>query len=196
MTNKKTISTKTMTIAAILTALVVLLQFIGQSIRLGPFMISLVLVPIVVGAAVCGAGIGAWLGFVFGFVVLISGDATAFLAINVFGTIVTVILKGTLCGLCAGLVYKLLEKKNTTLAVTLSAVTAPVVNTGVFLLGCSVFFLDTINEWSAAAGSENVFSYMILVLVGGNFLVELAIDLLLSPIIVRVISIAGNRFSR
>lgn len=196
MTNKKTISTKSMTLAAILTALVVLLQFIGQSIRLGPFMISLVLVPIVVGAAVCGAGIGAWLGFVFGFVVLISGDATAFLTINIFGTIVTVILKGTLCGICAGIVYKLLEKKNTTLAVTLSAVTAPVVNTGVFLLGCSVFFLDTINEWSAAVGSESVFSYMILVLVGGNFLAELAIDLLLSPIIVRAISIAGNRFSR
>ena len=80
-TNK--MSTKNMVLGAILTALVILLQFMGSFIHLGPFSISLVLIPIVIGAATCGAGIGAWLGFVFGIVVLISGDAAAFLAVNV-----------------------------------------------------------------------------------------------------------------
>ena len=70
-------------------------------------MISLVLIPIVIGAATCGPKIGAWLGFVFGIFVLISGDAAAFLSVDIFGTIVTVLLKGTLCGLAAGYVYKL-----------------------------------------------------------------------------------------
>lgn len=101
-----------MVFAAILTALVVILQFIGQTIRLGPFMISLVLMPIVIGAAVCGPKIGGWLGFVFGIFVLISGDAAAFLAVNVPGTVITVLLKGILCGLAAGIVYKALEEKN------------------------------------------------------------------------------------
>ena len=96
-TIQKSNSTKTMVATAILTALVVVLQFMGQFIRLGPFMISLVLVPIVIGAAIGGAKSGAWLGFVFGVTVLISGDAAVFLAVNAFGTVVTVLAKGQLC---------------------------------------------------------------------------------------------------
>lgn len=186
-------STKTMVLAAILTALVVVLQFIGQTIRLGPFMISLVLVPIVIGAATCGPKIGGWLGFVFGLFVLISGDAAAFLTINIFGTIVTVLLKGVLCGFVAGYVYQLLEGKNKTLAVFAAAVVCPVVNTGVFLLGCLVFFMDTIILW---ANGSNVIAYMFVGLVGGNFLVELALNLVLGPAIVRLVGIAEKKFAR
>ena len=186
-------STKTMVLAAILTALVVVLQFIGQTIRLGPFMISLVLVPIVIGAATCGPKIGGWLGFVFGLFVLISGDAAAFLTINIFGTIVTVLLKGVLCGFVAGYVYQLLEGKNKTLAVFAAAVVCPVVNTGVFLLGCLVFFMDTIVLW---ANGSNVIAYMFVGLVGGNFLVELALNLVLGPAIVRLVGIAEKKFAR
>ena len=186
-------STKTMVLAAILTALVVVLQFIGQTIRLGPFMISLVLVPIVIGAATCGPKIGGWLGFVFGLFVLISGDAAAFLTINIFGTIVTVLLKGVLCGFAAGYVYQLLEGKNKTLAVFAAAVVCPVVNTGVFLLGCLVFFMDTIVLW---ANGSNVIAYMFVGLVGGNFLVELALNLVLGPAIVRLVNMAEMKFSK
>lgn len=191
-------STKTMVLAAILTALVVVLQFIGQTIRLGPFMISLVLVPIVIGAATCGPKIGGWLGFVFGLFVLISGDAAAFLTINIFGTIVTVLLKGVLCGFVAGYVYQLLEGKNKTLAVFVAAIVCPVVNTGVFLLGCAVFFMDTINLWSTLGPIQydSVIAYMFLGLVGGNFLVELGMNLILSPAIVRLVDMAEKKFAR
>ena len=191
-------STKTMVLAAILTALVVVLQFIGQTIRLGPFMISLVLIPIVIGAATCGPAIGGWLGFVFGIFVLISGDAAAFLAVDVFGTIVTVLLKGILCGVAAGYVYKLLEGKSKVLAVIVAAIVCPVVNTGVFLLGCTVFFMDTIRFWKgiSAVAYESVVAYMFLGLVGGNFLVELGMNLVLSPAIVRLVNMAEEKFSK
>ena len=182
-----------MVFAAILTALVIILQFIGQTIRLGPFMISLVLIPIVIGAAVCGPKIGGWLGFVFGIFVLISGDAAAFLAVNVPGTVITVLLKGMLCGLAAGIVYKALERKNRTLAVIVAAIVCPVVNTGVFLLGCAIFFMDTIVLW---ANGSNVIKYMFLGLVGGNFLVELAINLVFGPTIVRLVNMAEMKFSK
>ena len=112
MSNERKKQTQVLVLGAILTALVVILQFMGSFIRFGPFAISLVLIPIVIGAATCGVKIGTWLGFIFGVVVLISGDASAFLAVNVFGTIVTVLLKGAACGLAAGLIYKLLEKYN------------------------------------------------------------------------------------
>ena len=208
-------STQTMVLGAVLTALVVILQFMGAFIRFGPFSISLVLIPIVIGAATCGVAIGAWLGFIFGIVVLISGDAAAFMAINVPGTIVTVLLKGILCGLCAGLVYKYvtsalnkrsakqmarigvcgdcepkvlayISRNNKYIAVLAAAIVCPVVNTGIFLVGCFVFFLDTVASW---AGEAHVIYYMIFGLVGGNFLFEVASNLLLSPVVVRLLNI-------
>lgn len=172
---------------ALFTAIVVVLQLLGSFIKFGPFSISLVLIPIVVGAALYGAWAGAWLGFVFSVVVLIT-DAGAFLAISVVGTVVTVILKGTLAGLLAGLAYKALEKHEYP-AVLASAFVCPVVNTGLFLLGCVVFFMPTIKEWAAAFGYENAGSYLILGMVGLNFVFELGVNLIFSPLIVRLIKL-------
>ena len=186
--NKKTntMSVQTLTLSAVLTALVIVLQLMGSFIRLGAFSVSLVLVPIVIGAASCGIVTSTWLGFVFGIVVLLSGDASAFLAINAPGTVVTVLLKGALCGLAAGFVYRLLQKYNRYAAVVVAAVVCPLVNTGVFLLGCAVFFLDTIRLW---AGADGLGHYIIFGLVGGNFLFELLFNIVLSPIIVRLLNI-------
>ncbi len=185
----KRISTRRLTGVALFTAIVVALQFLGAFIRFGPFSISLVLIPIVVGAALYGPLSGAWLGFVFGLVVLLSGDAAAFLGVNPLGTILTVLVKGALAGLCAGLVYRALEKLNGWLAVIVAAVAAPVVNTGVFLLGCLFFFLPTVSEWANAMGFPSVGNYMIFGLVGANFLFELLFNIVLSPVIVRLIKI-------
>lgn len=186
MKNKGKINTQKLVITAILTALVIVLQFMGSFIRFGMFSISLVLIPIVIGSALCGYKAGAWLGFVFGAAVLLSGDASAFLVIDVFGTIVTVLLKGTLCGLAAGITYNLLENQNRYIAVMAAAVVCPIVNTGVFLLGCLVFFLETITEWGIGLGFQNVGKYMIFGLVGGNFIFELITNIVLAPIILRV----------
>ena len=182
------ISTKNLALGAILTALVIVLQLLGQFIKFGPASVSLVLVPIIIGAAVCGPAISAWLGLVFGVVVLFT-DAMAFISINIVGTIVTVLLKGVLCGLVAGLIYKLFEKKNLYLGVVFSAIVCPIVNTGIFLLGCYLFFFDTIREWGLSAGFTNVGEYMIVGLVGLNFIFELLVNVVLSPIIVRLINI-------
>lgn len=177
-----------LTLMGILTAIVIVLQAMAIAIRFGTFSITLVLVPIVVGAAMYGWKAGAWLGFVFGVVVLFT-DAGAFLAINVPGTIITCILKGVLAGVVSAVVYKLLEKKNAWIAILAAAIVCPIVNTGVFLLGCLLFFYNTICEWAAGAGFANVGTYMIVGFVGLNFLVELAINLCLSTVIVRILSI-------
>lgn len=189
MSNTRKKQTETLVLGAILTALVVVLQVMGAFIRFGVFSISLVLIPIVIGAAKCGWKIGAWLGFVFGAVVLLNGDAAPFLAVNVFGTILTVLLKGTACGLIAGLTYKLLQKYNSYLAVMVSAIVCPVVNTGVFLLGCVTFFLPTIEQWGASAGFNNAAAYMFLGLAGGNFLFELGVNVVLAPVIIRILNL-------
>lgn len=171
------------------TAIVVVLQLVGATIKVGMFSISLVLLPIVVGAAVYGADAGLWLGTAFGAAVLISGDAAPFMAINVLGTVATVLVKGAACGAVAGLVYQLLAKWNRWVAVFAAALVCPVVNTGVFLLGCRLFFFDTIAQWGAGAGYANAGAYMFLGLAGVNFLVEVATNLVLAPVIVRLIKI-------
>ena len=180
---------RTLTLGAILTALVIVLQMLGQFIRFGPFSISLVLVPIVIGAAMCGPKISTWLGFIFGVAVLMT-DAAAFLAISVPGTVITVLLKGMMAGLAAGLICKVFEKKNRTLAVILAAIVCPLVNTGIFLLGCVVFFLDTVTQWGVGAGFDNVGAYLIFGMVGINFLVEMGINVFLSPVVVRLLNIS------
>lgn len=169
------------TMGAVLTALVIILQFMGAFIRFGVFSVSLVLVPIVIGAATCSAGVSAWLGFVFGVVVLLSGDAAPFMSINMAGTVITVLVKGTACGLVAGLVYKLLSKRNSFTGVLGASVICPIVNTGIFLLGCQLFFLDSITAWGTEAGYANVVAYMFLGLAGGNFIFELITNLILGP---------------
>ena len=182
-------NTKTLVGTALLTALVVVLQALSLVIPpIGPFRISLVLIPIVVGAAMYGYKAGAWLGAVFGVVVLLT-DAGAFLAINVIGTIVTCVLKGAVAGLMAGIVYSLVEKKNRTVAVIVAAIVTPIVNTGLFLLGCSIFFMDTITQWAAGAGFESAGAYMIGGLVGFNFLIEMAVNIVLNPVIIRILDI-------
>lgn len=181
--------TKTMVGIGLFTAIVVVLQLLGGGIKFGMFSISLVLIPIVVGAAVYGWQAGAWLGFAFGVTVLLSGDAAAFMAVHVPGTILTVLAKGTLCGLSAGLVYKLLQKYNKLLAVVAAAITCPVMNTGIFLIGCKLFFYETVSAWGAAAGFQNAAAYMFLGLAGVNFLIELATNVVLVPVITRLISL-------
>lgn len=206
-----------MTILAILTAIVVVLQLLGAFIRFGIFSISLVLVPIIIGAAICGPYSGAWLGCVFGVAVLLSGDAAAFLAIDPFGTVITVFVKGTLAGLLSGIVYKYAGRltrvwaekrapsgKESTdkffnllfkyLPVVLAAIACPVVNTGIFLIGCRLFFYATIAEWGSALGFANAAEYMFLGLAGGNFLFELGTNIILTPVITRLLSINKKIF--
>ena len=192
--NKK-FDTRKLVTCAILTALVIVLQAMGAFIRFGTFSVSLVLVPIVIGAAVCGIWTGAWLGFVFSVVVLFT-DAGAFLAISVPGTIITVILKGTLAGLAAGIVYLALEKVNKYLACVVAAICAPIVNTGIFLIGCRLFFYETIKGWAEGAGFASAGAFMIVGLVGTNFLVEMAINIILSPTILRLVNLGKKSVNR
>lgn len=256
-------------------AIVFVLQHIASAIRFGPFSITLVLAPIIVGAAIYGISTGALLGFEFGLLVLLprpfgTGDAAAFFTISPIPTVIVVLLKGTLAGLCAGLVFKAIEnaaaknsdktakfaspivgtavfsvgyglivsflinqklaeklgdytalaataasvaialisclisvviydtvKKDSKLgAVVIAGITAPVVNTGIFIIGSVLFFMPIINEWAAGAGVESAGVFMITGIVGFNFIFELAINLLLSTVIVRLIKIGRKTITQ
>lgn len=168
-----------------MSAVVVVLQYLGSFIRFGPVSISLVLIPIVVGAAMYGPGAGAVLGGVFSIVVLTQPDTAGFYAISVAGTVITVLGKGILAGWLSGLMYRVCEKTHPMLGVILAAVTCPVVNTGLFALGSRLFFWDYISELGGAV-------FLFTVMIGFNFLAELGANVLCSPVIVRILHIAKH----
>ena len=174
------------------TAIIVALQMLASAIKLGPFSITLVLAPIVIGAALYGIGAGAWLGLTFGVTVLISGDAAAFLTINPIGTVITVIAKGMVAGIVAAVIYKAIEKKNKTVAVVAAGIACPIVNTGIFLIGCYLFFRD----WLIAVFGTTGFATVITGLVSVNFAVELGINMLLASVIVRIIDLGKKQLAK
>lgn len=191
-TNKKFMTTKTIVFGAVMTALVIVLQSLASFIPtlFGPFNGAIALVPIIIGAALCGPWIGAWLGFVFAMVVLLSGNAAFFMQYDAFATILIVIGKGTLCGLAAGFTYKLLSKVNDILAAIVTAIICPIVNTGIFLLGGVTMLTDNLYELTGGA-SEGYRAGIIFFwgLAMANFLFELGMCAILSPVIVKLLSI-------
>ena len=181
-------NTKKIAGIGLLTAVVVVLQLLGGFIKFGPFSITLTLAPIIVGAAIYGVWAGGWLGLIFGVVVLIN-DSALFLAFNPAATIILVLLKGVCCGLAAGAVYRMLSRKNIWLGVIPAGLVAPIVNTGIFVIGCLLFFMPLINEWAAALDFENGTRYLFFGMIGVNFIVEMLINLILSSVIVKIITI-------
>lgn len=190
MNRSKRISTETMVLGAMMTALVVVFQCLATyTTFFGPFSTAIGLIPIVIGASLCGTGVGTWLGLVFGAVVLLTGGGSLFFSFNIPGTIITVLLKGAACGAAAGIVHKLLKPLNQYAAAIASAVVCPVVNTAVFLIGCAVFFLPSAAGIANAIGSDASGMEVFFVLAMGNFLFEVGMNLVLSPVIVRLIGI-------
>lgn len=181
----KNVKIKRMAAVALLMALVVVMQFItGLIPPVGGFSISLVLIPIVLGAALYGPGVGALLGGTFGVVVYINcitgvdaGGAMVFQA-NPFLCALVVLGKGILAGLASGFVYRVLAKKNAYLAMLIAAIVCPVVNTGVFIASMLLFFVDVL---AACAGGGEIIGYVLTGLILANFVPELIINVVFSP---------------
>ena len=186
---------------AMLLALVIVLQSIGGMIKIGPFAPSLVLIPIVIGSIVIGPVGGAILGLVFGTVVVaqcaMGMDAGGFIlwGINPFLTALICLLKGGAAGLVPGLVYRALAGKEPNdgrvlVSSVVASLTAPVINTGLFIIGLSVFFKSTLYAWS---GGTDIMLYIITGLVGINFLIEFGINAIVSPAISTIVKVVTKR---
>jgi uncharacterized membrane protein len=170
---------------ALLMALVFVMQFISGMIPpVGGFSISLVLIPIVLGAAVFGPGAGALLGATFGVIVYINcvtgadpGGAMVFQANPVLCFLV-VMGKGILAGFASGGIYRLISGKNRYVAMLCAAIVCPLVNTGVFIACMLTFFMDVLAAW---ANGAQLLGYILSGLVLANFVPELIINIVLSP---------------
>lgn len=184
-------SARNIAFLAVLVALVVVLQLFSSLIKIGSTPISLVLVPIILGGMLMGIWVGLGLGLLFGFMVIISAlvgyDAftLALLQVNPAMTVILCLLKGGLAGFVSALLFKVLQGKNKYVAVFVAAIAAPVVNTGIFVLG-GLIIVNTIKEIFLTAYDMDLSGispfYIIFVLcVGVNFFIELAVNLVCAP---------------
>ena len=192
MKQKAFFTSKNIAFLAVLLALVIVLQIWGGYIKIGPVNFTFTLVPIVLGAIMIGPLAGAFLGFAFGVVALVNGIVgndvfTYYLfAQQPVFTAALCLVKGAAAGLVSGYLYRLLRKKHEYLAVFVASVSAPIVNTGLFVLGGLMMSGTIAGFLSSANNGSSVAYFLIITCAGINFLVELAINLVFAPALYRV----------
>lgn len=185
---------------AILVALIIVLQSFGANIRIGPTSVSLVLIPIALGGMLVGPGGGALLGLIFGIMTLMAGvTGQDFFTQVLFQdhpllTALICLGKGTAAGFGAGLIYKLVSKKNSIVAGFLAAASAPILNTGLFILG-ALTVSDTLASNFVAEGSTVIY-FLVIGCAGINFILEFLVNLLVSPGLNMVVNVVTKKIRR
>ena len=194
MNSKGYFTARNITALSILLALVIVLQTFGGAINIGPVQLNFTLIPIALGAILLGPIAGLILGFACGVVVavqVILGLVPFYVLIWTETPVVallTCVVKTTVAGFVSGLSYKLLVKKNRYVAVFVAAALVPIINTGLFIVGC----LGMWDAMVALTGGTNVLGFIIVSLVTFNFFIELAINLLCAPALYRVIKVVDR----
>ncbi len=202
MNKRKLLSARNIAYFSVLLALVVVLQCCGGFFRIGPTSLSFVLVPIVLGGILLGWIAGGLLGLVFGFIVLMYGvagaDAFTMYLLNdaPFMTVMICLVKGVAAGVVPALLYKLFSRWNKFAAAVVAAISAPIMNTGIFIVGCLIIsgvltgWMEYLVSVGAMAQVQAVPYYLFIGCAGWNFIIEFAINLVLAPAVHRVVLVA------
>lgn len=185
MSKSKKISQK-VAVLGIFGAVTVVCQLLSYMVKIGTFNLSLVLIPIVLVAVIYGPSYGAFLGGVFGVVAAVAsatgldGGGYILMASSPFFTVLVCLLKGIAAGYLAGIIAIPFKEKHIVIAVVAAALTAPIVNTGIFVAAMFFIFKDTLVQW---ANGGNLIYYTVFGLLGVNFVIELLINVVFSPAI-------------
>ena len=190
-TNKRTPSTKDLTTTAMLIALIVALQaFSSIAARIGLFSFALGLFPATIGSVLYGKKKSLIFGAALGITILAT-DATAFAlyGVNVFATIFVVMLKSVASTFVTATVFEWFGKFNRYVSVVVAAILGPIFNTAIFTVGVCVFFKDFFSQF-IDGGVSFITGFLLLILM--NFIIEMVINIVLSPIVLRVVDIKNK----
>ena len=189
---KDRITTKQITGAAVLSTVEIIMIVVSNYTTIGPVNMNLSLIPIAVGAMLFGPFVGAFLGFLNGMITIVSPSTLAlFMNISPLGTVLVCLLKTSMAGLICGLVFKAFKQKKFAGALV-SSLLVPVINTAIFMGGSYLFFQSWLNA-GAAGYNNNSFLFLIIAVVGWNFLIELGIEIILSPSVYAIVSYFSRR---
>ena len=182
---------------ALLTAIVFAFQILASSIPIGTTRVSLVLIPIVVGAVSLGPLSGGFLGLVFGIITLLAGAMGAdpfthtLFTSQPVATAIICLGKGTLAGIGAGLVYKLTKRANKLASAFLAAAAAPIINTGLFILGGLTLVSGTLQS-NFVSGTTLVY-FLVIGCAGLNFVAEFLLNIVVAPAINTIVNAISHK---
>lgn len=185
--NKKA-TTKELVTTAMLVALIVALQaFSSVAARIGLFSFALGLFPATIGSVLYGKKKSLLFGAALGITILAT-DATAFAlyGVNVFATVFLVMLKSVASTFVTAAIFDLLGKWNRYVTAVVAAILGPIFNTAIFTVGVCIFFKDFFSAF-VDSGVPFIIGFILLIL--GNFIIEMVINIVLSPAVLRVVDI-------
>lgn len=198
-TNNRTIR---MVQLALFTAIIILMTFtpIGY-IKTPGLEITLIVVPVTVGAIVMGPMAGAILGGVFGISSFIqcfglSPFGAVLLSINPVGTFIVCMIPRILMGWLTGLIFNAIKRVDKTKSVSyaVASLAGPLLNTAFFMSALVLFFYnsDYIQGFVTGLKVTNPFTF-IIAFVGVNGLIEAGVCFILGTAISKTLDVIAKR---
>lgn len=188
--------------AALLTAIIVLMAFTPLGyFKTGGLSITLLPIPVVIGAITVGPSVGALLGFVFAITSVVQcfglePFGTTLMGINPVGTILTCIVPRVLMGFLAGIIFKIVKRfsKGGNVPFVVASLSGAILNTAVFMSLLCLFFYNTefIQGLVSAMGAGGMFTFVLL-FVGVNGVIEAVACCILGGLISKAICAFSNR---
>ena len=169
---------------AILAALVLLLSFTPLGyLRIGPLSLSLLMIPVAIGAVVMGPLAGAILGCLFGltsFAQCFMGDFLGgiLVAANPFFAFVVCVVSRTLAGLVCGLIFRAFKGSHKVGPVLVANLAASLLNTLLFLGFLALLYFNlsfTPEQVEALGGLGSALTVVIVTATSINAPIELAL---------------------
>lgn len=167
-------------------------------IPVGTINLNFGLTPIIIAAVLMGPVKGAVIGAVSGIVTMfqvISGQGVFYMflmAENPIAACFLCVIKTAAAGFICGIVFKAIDKilKHRTITSVISSAVCPLVNTGLFAIGMILIFgkaLMANPEISAWANGGGLVVLVFVVLIGVNFFVELLLNAVICPLIIKAL---------
>ncbi|MDD3394387.1 MAG: ECF transporter S component [Clostridia bacterium] len=186
------LSVKDLTTTGMMIAIILLMSFTPLGyLRTAGLEVSLITIPVAIGAMIIGPKAGLLLGTVFGLTSFyqcfgMSPFGAALLGINPFLTFLVCVPTRALVGWFTGMIFKGLEKmdRSKTVCFFIGGLIAALLNTILFMAALILFFWNTdyIQSINASIGNLSVFAF-VLTFVGVNGLLEMPATCIVSGVV-------------
>ena len=193
-----------MTITALLTAIIAVMAFtpIGF-LRIGPLELTLIMIPVIIGAVTQGAVTGAFLGAVFGIVSFIqcfTGSPLGAILVSesIFKTFIVCFVPRILTGFLCGLIYSVCSKrdKKQSWSLLVAGISGSLLNTLLFLGALAVLFMGltfTPEQAASLGGLDTVLNTVVAIAAGINAPIELLVCAVLGTAIGKAVHTATKK---
>lgn len=190
---------------ALFIAIIVLMAFtpIGYIKTFG-LEITLIVIPVTVGAIILGPTSGAILGGVFGITSFIqcfgmSAFGAALLGINPLGTLIVCLVPRVLMGWLTGLIFRALRKidKNKVFSYAVASLAGPLLNTVLFMTTLMLFFYNTdyIQGIAQSLGTHSVIA-LVVAMVSTNGLIEAGVNFIVGTAVAKALDVYISKTAR